>query len=347
MWPFRKPKPDWKACPDWRDRYDFVVKGTVDRSPAKARPHIVSAPYEPSRPVLYYHRIRFRSTTHRLRAALRGQKYRFHFTAFVYDEPELGQCTVAREELCQAFTALVQAWHKFLRHYAEFEYACNTYPFKGSPSKSAQLEDIADILTGGEGLGRFCVLVPDTWLRLLSAANYFGQYLNFLSDMEDRGKLPPGWRRYPGPMEEASVRLKATGCYRMKVCKGTIDDYVFRATRIINSDKPSSLPEVDETLELLRDMTRRALRYKGYSDENIDGIFAEAEDCPTSFVLHTRLLDVVPSRTRKPWEKYFDRVDPGSEPAKQRPSALPATPLESACSRKSDLAPPPYIWRDL
>lgn len=195
-----------------------------------------------------------------------------------------------------------------------------------------------DILTDGEGVGRFGVLVWDTWLRLAAAANYFGQYLSFLSDMEDRAKLPLRWRRYPGPIDENSVRLKATGRYRLRVRKGTIDDYAFRAARIITSDKPHSMPPVEEALKLLRDMAGRALSYKGYSEEDITAIFAKAESCPASFVPQSRLFDVVPTGRRKPWEKYFDRVDPASKPVKLKaPATLPAI-----ADSKPTLTPPPY-----
>lgn len=246
--------------------------------------------------VLYYQPVPFRNRLQSFRGFFKRVKDDIYFTAFVYDDPELGECMVTRTELCGAFTTLVKAWQRSVRVEAEVYNATRLHPFKGRPATDPDLyRTEVPALTEGKGWGRCDVIVPDIQRRLPSAADYFGQYLSFLSDAEDKGMLPNGWYRYPGILDDENVRLKSTGRYTMKQYPhSNMDDYAFRASRIINSTSTCCLPAVEEAIDLLRGLTRRALSLKVYSPEDIDKIFAQEDGPSPCLVRQRRLLSVLP-----------------------------------------------------
>lgn len=226
----------WDECPDWPYRYDFVAKACPPIDPASALPHVHRVPHAKSRIILYYHEIEGPNNFlhQRLSRLVRKPKTRLFFTAFVYDDPEHGERTVTREDLCAAFKTLVKHWHCFVSMEAELLNAIHRYPFKDRSKTDTRLYEVDSILTDGKGWGRLDALVPDIHLKLLSAAEYFGQYLSFLSDAEDQGLIPSVWAEYPGSIESRNIFLKSTGRYLMKRYNGTIDDYAFRAGLVLN-----------------------------------------------------------------------------------------------------------------
>lgn len=98
---------EWAEYPDWPYRYDCVTKPGPAFDPETAIPHDYRATYSSSRLILYYENVPFRSIRQKLRGLVKHRQYDLYLTAFVYDDAELGGCTVTCEALCAVFRTLV------------------------------------------------------------------------------------------------------------------------------------------------------------------------------------------------------------------------------------------------
>lgn len=345
MWPFSNSTPEWEACPDWKNRFDFVVKPTPDIEILSTSPiaHIGIVPYEPAKIVLRYYIVPFQSVSQRLRGALNGQRSRLFFTSFTYDDPELGECTVTREDLCTAFTKLVKNWHNFMRTYSEAAYVINRYPYKDDACLEDAPNPYEDYAAAVEE-GDMCkVMSVNAMTRLFYAADYFGQYLDFLSDLEDSGTLPSAWMSYPGVIDTHTVQLKSTGRYRLRVCEGMIDDYAFRASRVLNDHAPCCLETVDEAVAKLRELTRKNLAFKGYTEEDMAELL-HGQGTVSPILRRRHVLVGLSAAAELGWtargclDPVYTTQTTGSLPSPQAPTKLGAAQKEDC----NQCPPPPY-----
>lgn len=104
--------------------------------------------------------------------------------------------------------------------------------------------------------------------RLKFAVGNMAQYLEFLNWCENNNKHPPKtagiWARYPGPVTADSVRLPEEERERTLFRNGNMEDYPFRAARVINkTEAPEGVRMLRKKIERV---AREMLQFKGCKD---------------------------------------------------------------------------------
>lgn len=210
----------WSDYPAYPYRHDFVHKP----APAASAPQAVGLDQR----ILY------------VPAGKKLLRNKLFFTAFIhYEEDDDVRRVCTREDLCAAFERLVsifQELHNAGRMLDELP--------KLEPQLGARLTALKQRLA-------------EARLRALWAAELFGQYLSFLSDCEDAGRLPKDrWRPFPSDPDATHTSQQA-----MEVVDGQIDDYAFRVAAAVNRRKhrgqPAYVAELKAQIDtLLADILR-------------------------------------------------------------------------------------------
>ncbi|EJT47360.1 hypothetical protein A1Q1_03831 [Trichosporon asahii var. asahii CBS 2479] len=181
------------------------------------------------------------------------RKFRDHppfvYTSFSWEEDGEWRC-IGRTELCSAYLRL-----------------CDDYT--GLRLSLLGLERLFrdnDMVTVEKELAlkaRFCReidvlrargsrLLP----RLKFAVGNMAEFLRVLDRCEDRNRHPPvvagNWARYSGPITTESVRLPEMERLRKLFRNGNMEDYAFRAAKIVNnSQTPESLRMLRREIEAI------------------------------------------------------------------------------------------------
>lgn len=191
----------WSDYPAYPYRHDFVHKP----APAATAPQAVGLDQR----ILY------------VPSGKKLLRNKLFFTAFIhYEEDDDVRRVCTREDLCAAFERLVsifQELHNAGRMLDELP--------KLEPQLAVRLTALKQKLA-------------EARLRALWAAELFGQYLSFLSDCEDAGRLPKDrWRPFPSDPDETHTTQQT-----MEVIDGQIDDYAFRVAAAVNRRKHKGQP---------------------------------------------------------------------------------------------------------
>lgn len=166
------------------------------------------------------------------------------------------RCT--RAELCAAFARLVREWHHFWSFGMDVLFHVPTSPPAG---REAEFEE-----RFGDTIARLRATWKSTQYRLFWGTYLFGDYLEALSEMEDAGRLPARW---PRTMLDTTARaVRFPGCsLTHRAPGGRLDDYVFRAARVVNRKEAERIPEVEDAYTDIESLMWDMLDFKGLDPE--------------------------------------------------------------------------------
>lgn len=166
------------------------------------------------------------------------------------------RCT--RSELTAAFGRLVQDWHRFWAFGMDVLYHVPTSPPAG---REAEFEE-----RFGDSISRLRAVWQSTQYRLFWGTYLFGDYLEALSEMEDAGRLPSRWPRTG--LDTSSRGVRFPGCsLTHRAPGGKIDDYAFRAAKVINAKQGERIPEVEDAYTDIESLMWDMLEFKGLDPE--------------------------------------------------------------------------------
>lgn len=248
----------WTEFPDWNGRYDFAVKTSAYNG--QEWTHVARVGGHLCRVVRYQGPPAGSLLTRVWRAVFPPP---FFFTSFLYDAD--GEVEVPRAALVNGFRQLVGDWQDLRRLALSVYVAWDLAPFLGpAGARPPDPTEVAELETA------FSSYLQDTAeryarvsTRLHWEADFWGQYLAHLSDLEDSGRLPPPFARFPGEIKNGlSNRFR----YRLRMWRDgrQVDDYVFRAAQSLWEREESA--ELTDVRERLRDLKYKILEAKGYPE---------------------------------------------------------------------------------
>lgn len=258
-------KQEWAEFPDWPARYDFVVKQPP--SSTAVQDHIARADGRLSLVARYLTVPPVKTGWADFRRSFRPPPV--FFTTFGWRDSENNEKTCSREELCAGFRTLVAGYQEL------YALACALYtvwdlvPFvnaEGAPRTPTTEEQMNLERTYYPQVMRAATAWQEIRFKLYWEADYMAQYLAYLSDLEDAGKLPAVFRAYPRGVTEKSVDRLFDG---ERVCmfmgRDRMDDFPFQMLSVIESRRKG---EHWHTMKrLLEELLVPILDCKGYNGE--------------------------------------------------------------------------------
>lgn len=262
LYGYKKP---WTEFPDWPARYDFVVKQPP--SSAAVQDHIARADGRLSLVVRYVTAPPVKTGWADIRRSFRPPPV--YFTSFEWRDALNQEQTCSREELSSGFGKLVSGYQEL------YTLACSLYaiwdvvPFvdPDGVSRTPTTEEQMNLeRTFYPQVMRAATAWQEIRFKLYWEAEYMSQYLAYLSDLEDSGKLPAVWRPYPRPVTEKSVdRLFDSDRYCILTSNDRMDDFPFQMLRIIGARRKG---EHWHTMKrLFEELLVPILNCKGYNGE--------------------------------------------------------------------------------
>lgn len=164
----------------------------------------------------------------------------------------------SRSELCAAFGTLVRDWHRFWAFGMDVLYHVAGTPPEG---QEAEFEE-----RFGDTVERLRAVWKTVQYRLFWGTYLFGNYLETLSSMEDAGRLPCRWPRTG--LDTSSRAVRFPGCsLTHRAPGGKMDDYVFRAAKVINRKEQERIPEVEDAYTDIESLMWDMLEFKRHDPE--------------------------------------------------------------------------------
>lgn len=223
----------WVEFPDWRSRYEFVVKTSSYPPTAPCYTHVERAPQGPLSQVVSYQASREAAPKRKLLGW--GRPSPLFFTEFFYKDEHGQDHQTTREDLCAAYRKLVGNWQDMFT-LAQAVHRAWDFALFTDGRETREPTEAETLALEGQFFSRLSETATQ-WMRvgmrMFWEAEFIGQHLAFLSDMEDRGQLPGPFTRFPGAVNDGTASPRFD--YRVRLWrKGRqIDDYALRAAPLI------------------------------------------------------------------------------------------------------------------